>query len=96
MIKVYGFPEKETESKEFSVFADGQKVKCHEARVSAHPINQVYPGYQRPIDQTELTSFVSFGADGEIKMSVECDYPTDNVIVFSLLSIASRTLSKDF
>ena len=81
MIKVYSFPENETESKEFSVLADGQKIKCHEARVSAHPINQVWPGYQRPIDQSELTSFITFGADGEVKMSVECDYPTDNVIV---------------
>ncbi len=81
MIKNYIFPESETESKEFSVYADGQNIKCHEARVSAHPINQVWPGYQRPLDQTELTSFVTFGADSEVKMSVKSEYPTENVVV---------------
>jgi len=32
----------------------------HPARVSAFPMNQVWPGYQRPVEQTKMASFVSF------------------------------------
>ena len=59
MVKIYSFPEKEEQSTEFKVKINGENTACYKARVSAEPFNQVWPGYQRPIEQTELTSFVS-------------------------------------
>lgn len=50
-------------STHFAVKVDGHPIPVHQARVSAVPFNRVWPGHQRPIDQTELASFVSFDAD---------------------------------
>ena len=42
---------------------NGSALKVHPARVSAYPMNQVYPGYQRPVEQTKIDTFVSFDMD---------------------------------
>ena len=42
------------------VSLDGRPLSVHPARVSAFPMNQVWAGYQRPVEQTTLASFVSF------------------------------------
>lgn len=42
------------------VSLDGSPLTVHPARVSAFPMNQVWAGYQRPVEQTALASFVSF------------------------------------
>lgn len=81
MLEFYPFPEREEKSEMFSVLVDGKKVDCYGAVVSACPFNQVWPGYQRPIEQTENTAFVMFGADGEFEMSVETEGEFDEVIV---------------
>lgn len=39
---------------------DGRPLAVHPARVSAFPMNQVWAGYQRPIEQTKMADFVSF------------------------------------
>ena len=38
----------------------GKSLSVHPARVSAFPMNQVWPGYQRPVEQTKMASFVTF------------------------------------
>lgn len=39
---------------------DGRPLVVHEARCSAYPLNQEWPGYQRPIEQSQVQFFVSF------------------------------------
>lgn len=39
---------------------DGRPLNIHPVRVSAFPMNQVWAGYQRPVEQTDSASFVSF------------------------------------
>ena len=39
---------------------DGRSLDVHPVRVSAFPMNQVWAGYQRPVEQTTSASFVSF------------------------------------
>ena len=45
-------------------FADGRELHVNAARVSAFPMNQEWPGYQRPVDQTKIAYFASFPIDG--------------------------------
>lgn len=54
----------------FKVSWNGSPVKVHPARVSAFPMNQVWAGYQRPIEQTKMSSFVSFDMEKEGELSV--------------------------
>ena len=46
-------------------FADGRELHVNAARLSAFPMNQEWPGYQRPIDQTKIGYFASFPVDGK-------------------------------
>jgi len=39
---------------------DARSLNVRPARVSAYPMNQVWSGYQRPVEQTKVESFVSF------------------------------------
>lgn len=44
----------------YSCYIDNKQLTVYEARVSAIPYNTVWPGKQRPLDQTEIAYFVSF------------------------------------
>ena len=48
----------------YSAWMNGQPVKVRPIRISAMPFNQWAPGYQRPIDQTEIAGMVSVEVDG--------------------------------
>ncbi|MBR0509929.1 MAG: hypothetical protein IJJ85_07400 [Clostridia bacterium] len=52
-------PSGEPKYGEISVVADGCPIGCYTARVSAMPFNRVWPGSQRPPDQTETAPFFS-------------------------------------
>lgn len=57
--------------KRFSVKLDGQVVDVHQARVSAFPMNQVWNGKQRNIDQTEIAYFVTFDFADIVELEIE-------------------------
>ena len=71
-MKLYSFPENyEKVSDAFSVVTEsGEKIGVYGCDVSAFPLNQVWPGYQRPFEQTEPTSFAMFGSDGEATLVI--------------------------
>ena len=54
----------------FTVWLNGKELPVQKARVSAFPLNRVWPGKQRDMDQTEWTEFVSFDLDPEGKGDV--------------------------
>ncbi|MDD4888387.1 MAG: hypothetical protein PHU85_00525 [Phycisphaerae bacterium] len=67
---VHPAPVEEIPAADFVVTVDGQPVFTHQARVSACPLNQVWPGYQRPLDQTEVASFSSWDMAGPVEVGI--------------------------
>ena len=62
-VVVYRAPEQEPESADFKMSVNDRPVFIYQARVSKYPINQVWPGYQRSKDQTEIASFAYFDTE---------------------------------
>ncbi len=69
-VVVYPAPDGEPESADFDMTVSGKPVFVYQARVSKHPVNQIWPGYQRPVDQTELASFAYFDMSEEIVVRI--------------------------
>jgi hypothetical protein len=77
--ELYAAPAGEAASDDFSVRIDGQPVFVYLARVSAMPVNQVWPGYQRPMDQTELASFAYFDMNSPVQVEITSRKPIEQV-----------------
>ncbi len=80
-IIIYPSPQGEPLSKDYSVKINGRILPVHQARVSAAPINQVWPGYQRPIEQSELASYCSFDTDETVTVSVTSTVKVKDVVI---------------
>ncbi len=74
-------PNGEALCEDFEVTVGGNPVPVYSCRVSAMPFNQVWPGYQRPVDQTELAGFAYWDADGSAPVEVVCHRPIESVEV---------------
>ncbi len=53
-------PEEKPQPYGYEVKVNGQAVEVLSCRVSAVPFNQVWAGYQRPVDQTEIACHTAF------------------------------------
>jgi hypothetical protein len=67
---LYDAPKQEKESDDFEMFVNEKPVFIYQARVSKYPINQIWPGYQRPKNQTEIASFAYFDFEGEVEIKI--------------------------
>ena len=74
-------PPGEALSEHYELTVNGQAVPVHACRVSAVPFNQVWPGYQRPLDQTELAGFAFWDMAGPVKVVVQSRRPVQSVVV---------------
>ena len=96
--ELYAGPEGEPQSDDFSVRVNGLEAFVYQARVSAMPVNQVWPGYQRPLDQTELASFAYFDTTGPVQVEIISRKPIENVTIRPLsygiqASVTGQTIS---
>jgi hypothetical protein len=67
---LYKAPEQEKRSDDFELLVNNKRVFIYQARVSKYPINQIWPGYQRPLNQTEIASFAYFDFRGEVEIKI--------------------------
>jgi hypothetical protein len=96
--KLCAGPAGESASDDFSVRIDGQPVFVYQARVSAMPVNQVWPGYQRPLDQTELASFAYFDTTSPVQVEITSRKLINSVTIRPLsygiqASVSGQTIS---
>jgi hypothetical protein len=80
-VVVYTAPEGEKLSEDFELKVAGQSVPVFQCRVPAMPFNQAWPGYQRPLDQTELASFAYWDASGPVDVEVVSHRPVQSVVI---------------
>jgi hypothetical protein len=78
---IYPAPAGEPLSEDFELTVGGQKVPVYPCRVSAMPFNQVWPGYQRPMDQTEIASFAYWDMTGPVDVEVVSRRPVESVAI---------------
>jgi hypothetical protein len=81
LVTTYRGPLDETSSKDYRVKVNGNPVFVYQARVSAIPFNQWWPGYQRPKDQTELASFAYWDMSGPVNVEVWSERPVETVAI---------------
>ena len=55
----------------YSVYLNGKLLTVHSARVSKLPLNRVWPGFQRPLEQTEIGYFVTFDMNAPVHLRIE-------------------------
>lgn len=55
----------------YAAWVDGKPVLVRPIRISGQPFNQWAPGYQRPVDQTEIAGLVKIEADGKTEFRVK-------------------------
>jgi hypothetical protein len=78
---IHPAPVEELPSPDYTVTINGQPVFVHTARVSAHPMNQTWPGYQRPLEQTELAAFATWDMAAPVEICVTAAQPIREVRV---------------
>jgi hypothetical protein len=78
---IYPAPTGEKLSEDFTLTVAGQPVPVYTCRVSAIPFNRLWPGHQRPLDQTELASFASWDMAGAVEVEVVSRRPVESVAI---------------
>lgn len=68
-------------SSEYVITAANETLCVYSCDVSAHPFNQVWPGYQRPTEQTEKSAFVTLSSDTEITLEIKPERSFEKVTV---------------
>ena len=81
MVRIPVFPVGQQVYEDCSVTVNQRKAKPYTARVSAMPFNRSWPGHQRPLEQTELSGFLSLEADEEVSISVTWPTAPAHVLV---------------
>ena len=74
-------PAGEALSEDYQLTVAGRKIPVYACRVSAVPFNQVWPGYQRPIDQTELAAFACWDMSAPVTVEIRCRRAPQSVVV---------------
>ncbi len=66
---------------DFQLAVNNAPVPVFQCRVSAVPLNQVWPGYQRPLDQTEPAGFAYWDMSGPVRIDIRSQRPVESVAI---------------
>jgi hypothetical protein len=80
-VTTWAAPPGETLCEDYALRVNGQPVPVYSCRVSAVPFNQVWPGYQRPADQTEFAGFAHWGMSSPVSVEITSKRSFTNVFV---------------
>ncbi len=81
VIEVPSIPAGECRCEDYRLTVAGRDVPVYVCRVSAVPLNQVWPGYQRPLDQTETAGFAYWDMRGPAEIVVRCRQPVRTAVL---------------
>ncbi len=81
MLKITNIPQGEKISNEFEIKLNGKCVEAFSARVSRIPFNCIWPGHQRPLDQTEEAPFITYASDEKVVVKLKANKKFDEAIV---------------
>lgn len=96
MLKIHQPPMGETVDVGLSSLTlNGQPAGQWFCRVSAMPYNTVWPGRQRPVEQTELAAFISFETDGNVVLEAVSEAEIQEAVVRPLSKGAKVTVGED-
>ena len=68
-------------SEDYRVFAKGAEIPVYTCRISRYPFNSWWPGYERPIDQTEVVSYVNLVGDEAVTLEIEAKKAHRRILV---------------
>ncbi len=77
----YPAPDGTEASRDFNLYVNHEPVFVYTARVSAIPVNQVWPGHQRPLEQTEIASFAYFDFSGKVSLEIHSTQDIHDVVI---------------
>ena len=60
----------EPKSADYRVFVNGEEISVYTCRISEYPFNTVWPGHQRPFNQTVGASFVNLVSEEKLHIKV--------------------------
>ena len=96
MAVFYNYPEKYDKiSTDIKITCEGKELKSITTPVSAYPINQVWPGYQRPFEQTEPTTFITLSSNNEITLDITSAKAFEKVTVRPLSKNITASVKGD-
>ncbi|MGN0803258.1 MAG: glycosyl hydrolase family 28 protein [Candidatus Faecivicinus sp.] len=81
MLRIHHPPNGELVSTLFDVFIGAERTLPWYCRVSAMPYNVELPGHQRPIEQTEAASFISFEMQEPVELRLVAGKPFAEAVV---------------
>ena len=68
-------------SEDYRVFAEETEIPVYTCRISRYPFNSWWPGYPRPIEQSELCSYINLVGEGSVTLSVKAKKAHSRVLV---------------
>jgi len=80
-VAVAPMPSGEAVCGDYRLKVNTRDVPVYSCRVSAMPFNQIWPGYQRPLEQTELSGFAYWEMKGDAEVSIECGTDVKTAVV---------------
>lgn len=74
-------PKEEEICSDYELRVQGRSVPVYLCRVSAFPLNQTWPGFQRPLDQTETAGFAYWEMSKKVTVEITAQKKIENVTI---------------